>query len=140
MTKPGPRARARRLAMQATYQRLMSGDDVEAIERQYLDNAESRAADRALLRLLLRGAHSAEAALSAALQPHLERPFAAVDPVERAILLIAAYELSYTPRVPPAVVINEAVELAKTYGAEQSYKFINGALDKLSRALREGGL
>ena len=131
-----PRARARRLAMQATYQRLMGGGDIDAIEEQYLADAESRAADGALLRRLLRGPHAAHDELLAQLQPRLDRPFEKVDPVEQAILLIAAYELLHTPLTPAAVVINEAVELAKTYGAEQSHRFINAVLDKLAADAR----
>ena len=136
--KPTPRARARRLSMQATYQRLMGGGEAAAIERQYLEDPESRAADHALFRALFRGAQSAHDELAAALQPCLDRPFDKVDPIEQAILLIAAYELHHTPATPPAAVINEAVELAKTYGAEHSYKFINGVLDKLGKGLRGG--
>jgi N utilization substance protein B len=74
--------------------------------------------------------------LDAALGPNLDRDIARVDPVERAILRLGAYELIAHPETPYRVVINEMVELAKTFGAEQGHRYINGVLDKLARQLR----
>ena len=135
MSKSDPRSRARRLAMQAVYQWLLSGDDIDTIAEQYQQDPQSQAADRTLMNALLRGVPTAHSELTAALQPHLDRPFAEVDPVEQAILLIACYELSHTPAIPFRVVINEAVRLAKTYGAEKGYQYVNGVLDKLAAGL-----
>ena len=68
--------------------------------------------------------------------PHVDREMDDVDPVERAILRIGTYELEYKKDVPTKVIINEAVELAKTFGADHSYKFVNGVLDKVAVELR----
>jgi N utilization substance protein B len=70
------------------------------------------------------------------LAPLLERPLAQVDPVERAVLRVGAFELAHRPEVPYRVVINEAVELAKRFGAEQGHRFVNSVLDRLARDLR----
>ncbi|MFP3589676.1 transcription antitermination factor NusB, partial [Paraburkholderia sp. SIMBA_055] len=76
-------------------------------------------------------------ALSADLTPCLDRPIDQLSPVERAVLLVAAYELKNHVDIPYRVVINEAVELAKTFGGSDGYKYVNGVLDKLSVKLRE---
>jgi N utilization substance protein B len=75
--------------------------------------------------------------LESELQPFLDRPPAELDPVERAVLTLGQYELMHHPEIPYRVVINEAVELAKMFGAEQSHKYVNGVLDKLARKYRE---
>ncbi len=75
----------------------------------------------------------AKAELSGAVSPHLDRPLEQLDPVEHAVLLLGAYELLHKPDVPWKVVVNESVNLAKVFGAEEGYKFINGVLDKLAR-------
>jgi N utilization substance protein B len=71
------------------------------------------------------------------LHPFLDRPLAQVDPVERAILRIGGYELMQRPDIPYRIIINEAVELAKLFGAEQGHRFINGVLDKLAHVVRK---
>ena len=78
--------------------------------------------------------------LDALLTPNLDRPLQQLDPVEHAILRIGAFELSQCKEVPMRVAINEAIELAKTFGAEQSHKFINGILDRVARHERTDGL
>ena len=75
-------------------------------------------------------------AINDALQPYLERPIEQIDPVEKAIIWIAGYELLYRLEIPYRVIINEAVELAKRFGAEQGHRFINGLLDKAAHRLR----
>ncbi len=77
--------------------------------------------------------------LNARLLPHIDRDLDSVDPVERAILRIGTYELEYKQDVPTKVIINEAVELAKTFGSDHSYKFVNGVLDKVATELRPAG-
>ena len=76
------------------------------------------------------------AEIDAALEPFLDRPLAQVDPVERAILRLGGYELIQHPDLAYRIVINEAVELAKVFGAEQGHRYVNGVLDKLARAVR----
>lgn len=83
-------------------------------------------------------AHVAE--LDACLAPFLDRAVAELDPVELAVLRIGVCELTYHPEVPFRVVINEAVELAKVFGAEQSHRYINGVMDKVARNLRSAEL
>lgn len=134
--KAGTRTRARRLAMQAIYQWLMNNDNIADIESQFLQDQESQSADQNMMSELIRGVESNQSQLVEYLQPNLSRPFAEVDPIEQAILLLAAYEFKFSLSVPYRAVINEAIELAKTYGAEQGHKFINGVLDKLADDLR----
>jgi N utilization substance protein B len=77
--------------------------------------------------------------LQQAIVPHLDRPWDSLSPVERSILLLAAYELRFIPEVPYRAVINEAVEIAKSFGGTDGYKFVNGVLDRLGRELRPEG-
>ena len=134
--RTGSRTRARRLAMQAIYQWLLNDASISDIESQFLDDPESESANREYLSELVRGVMQHHLTLSELIAPCLSRTLDEVDPVERAVLLIATYEFSYVPSVPYKAVINEAVELTKTYGAEQAHKFINGVLDKLAKELR----
>ncbi len=131
------RSRARRLAMQAIYQWQMTGQNVSDIERQFLDEQELGDADVDYFKELLHGVPAHLDTLDAALAPALSRGIEAVDPVEQAILRLGAYEFAHHPEIPYRVVINEAVELAKTFGAEQGHRFINGVMDRLARDLRK---
>ncbi|MCP5420073.1 MAG: transcription antitermination factor NusB [Gammaproteobacteria bacterium] len=135
------RSWARRYAMQALYQWQMTGQDAAAIFDQFLSEQEMGRADLTYFQELLCQIPLRVTAIDAQLVPFLDRPLEQVDPVERAILRIAAYELAYRPDVPFRVVINEAVEIAKKFGAEQGHRFVNGVLDKTARQLRpqEGG-
>ena len=135
-TRSGSRTRARRLAMQAVYQWLLNDSDAGDIEQQFLEDPESASANREYLIELIRGVIGAHELLVELITPHIDRSLNEVDPVERAVLLVAAYELKQVLSVPYRAVINEAVELSKTYGAEQGHKFINGVLDKLAHNLR----
>ena len=85
---------------------------------------------------LLRGVPTHLTELDVALAPYLDRAIKSVDPVERAVLRLGAYELAHHPEVPYRVVINEAVELAKLFGAEEGHKYVNGVLYKLAKRLR----
>lgn len=122
--------------MQAVYQWLLNDDEVTIIEKQFFEDPESKAADRNYMSVLLHGVVNHHDELISRLIPYLDRAPAEVDPVERAILLIGSYELAYEMSVPHAAVINESVELARTYGAEQGHKYINGVLDRLAMVLR----
>ena len=131
------RRRARELALQGLYQWLLAGRDAATIQAQPLDNGEAEAgADAAHYRELLNGAIDHAEDLRARLAPHLDRAVGALSPIEHAILLIAAYELQYRLEIPYRVVINEAVELAKSFGGTDGFRYVNGVLDKVAAGLR----
>jgi N utilization substance protein B len=122
---------ARRLAMQALYQWQLTGQNLCEIEAQFLDYEDMHKADIDYFRELLHRVPACLHELDAQLGAYLSRPINDVDPVERAILRNACYELMHRLDVPYRVVINEAVNLTKRFGAEQGHKFVNGVLDKL---------
>ncbi len=130
------RSYSRRLAMQALYQWQLNEEDIGRINAQFLTEQDMSQADIAYFQELLQQTPAHLTTIEAALEPHLDRPLVQVDPVERAILWLGVYELLYRLDIPYRVVINEAVELAKAFGAEQGHKFINGVLDKASRLVR----
>ena len=132
-----PRSRARRAALQAIYQWQMTAQALETIDTQFREDKSWRRVDEELFSAHLYGVATNVAALDAHLQPILDRPVAQLDAVERAILRMGAFELTHRPDIPWRVVINECVELARDFGAEQSYKYINGILDKLARRTRD---
>ena len=132
------RRRARELALQGLYQWLIAGRDAATIEAEPLDDGEAQAgADTAHYRELLNGAIDNAEALRARFAPHLDRPVGVLSPVEHAILLIATYELQYRLEIPYRVVINEAVELTKSFGGTDGFRYVNGVLDKVAAGLRE---
>jgi N utilization substance protein B len=130
------RSRARRFALQALYQWQLTGQDVGVVEEQFLADEALAKADVGLFVDLLHGVPGRLRELDAALAPLLDRPIGQIDPVERAVLRIGAFELSQHLDIPYRVVINEAVELAKVFGAEQGHRYVNGVLDKLAQRLR----
>lgn len=132
----GSRTRARRLAMQAVYQQQLNPLDWRDLYTQYSGSETARGADLDYLKNLLKDLSDAEERLSTDLDAELDRPFAQLDPVERAILLLGALELEMRPEVPYRVVINEAVELARRFGATGGHRYINGVLDRCARRLR----
>ena len=127
---------SRRLALQALYQWQMTGQDLQEIERQFYEDENIHKADVPYFRELLHGVPALLDRLDAEIRVYLDRSIEAVDPVERALLRNACYELIHRRDVPYKVVINEAVELAKKFGAEQSHRFVNGVLDKVTMRLR----
>ncbi|RFU46315.1 transcription antitermination factor NusB [Paraburkholderia sp. DHOC27] len=130
------RRRSRELATQGLYQWLLSGSPGGEIDAQLRGAQGFDKADHEHLDALLHGVIRDSEALSADLTPCLDRPIDQLSPVERAVLLVAAYELKNHVDIPYRVVINEAVELAKTFGGADGYKYVNGVLDKLSAKLR----
>jgi len=131
-----PRHRARELSLQGIYQwRITAGDDAQ-IEKQIHAEKNLGRYDKELFSKLLRGALARHAELEALVSPHLDRPIEELSPVEYAVLLLGAFELAQHIEVPYKVVINEAVELAKTFGGTDGHKFVNGVLDKLAPQLR----
>jgi transcription antitermination protein NusB len=131
-----PRHRARELVMQGIYQWRLSGADAAQIEQRMHDEKNLGRYDTELCAGLLRGVLARHADLEAALAPHLDRASNELSPVEFSILLLGAYEMLLQPATPYRVIINEAVELAKTYGGTDGHKFVNGVLDKLAAQVR----
>lgn len=134
---PRARRRARRLAMQALYQWQMGGQTADELCAQFSAAAGFGKADAAYFRELVEGIVAASAQLDARIGEFADRDIARLDPVERAILLIGMYELEHRPDVPQRVIINEAVELGKCFGAAEAYKYVNALLDRAAGALRE---
>lgn len=131
------RRRAREFAVQGLYQWQLTGDGVAAIERFLRDSSTSFVrADEALFREIFYTCMRDAAQLKDKLVPHLDRDEADVSPVERAILLVGAFELTAKPETPYAVIINEAIEIAKTFGGTDGHRFVNGVLDKLALEVR----
>jgi N utilization substance protein B len=130
------RRRAREMAVQGLYSWQMSGLPAAEILAHLSDAKEYERADQALLQRMLAGTIEASETLRETLSPLLDRAWTGLSPVERAVLLLAAFELSAMPEVPYRVVINEAVELAKIFGGTDGHKYVNGVLDRVSRALR----
>ena len=136
MTKSNPRRLARELVMQGLYQRLLSGNTAEAIAQQLAETDRFATADRAFFQELWRGVIADEGAMIDAIAPHVSRKVEALSPVERAILTVGAWELVHRLDIPYRVVINEAVELAKSFGGVDGHRFVNGVLDKLAADVR----
>ena len=130
------RSQARHFALQAIYQWQVTGQDLAEIERQFLEKEELAKADVGLFVELLHGIPGNLSELDRAVVPLLDRPMEQVDPVERAVLRLGTFELIHHLDIPYRVVINEAVELAKRFGADQGHRYVNGVLDKLARRLR----
>ncbi|ARO86732.1 N utilization substance protein B [Nitrosospira lacus] len=130
------RRRSRELALQGLYQWRVAGGTVQAIEAQLRETNEFPRTDEEYLSILLRGVLANVSELEKEIQPHLDRPFKELSPVEVAILLLSTHELASHPEMPYRAVINEAVELAKTYGGTDGHKYVNGVLDKLAAKLR----
>lgn len=131
------RVRARRNAVQALYQWDMTSAAVEHVMAEFeAERTELRKADLEYFRELLLGVSAHQEELRQQLLPCLSRPLGELDPVERVILYLGTYELLYRPELPWRVVINESIDLAKLFGAEQSHRFINGVLDAVARSVR----
>ncbi|MCO7225736.1 transcription antitermination factor NusB [Pleionea sp. CnH1-48] len=134
--KPSLRRKARYYAVQGVYEFQMSGNPLLDIETQFLELVNPKKTDIEYFRELLKGTLTSLATLDEKIAPHLDRTLDEVDPVERSILRIATWELSERMDVPYRVVINEALELAKIFGAEDGHKYVNGVLDNLAKELR----
>jgi N utilization substance protein B len=130
------RSRARRRALQALYAWQLSGSHMNAVIEQFRHEQDMEVADLEYFEDLLHGVEQHVAELDASLRPYLDREVAEVDPIERASLRLAAYELKHRPDVPYRVVINEAIEVTKRFGADHGHSYVNGVLDKLAAELR----
>ena len=130
------RRKAREFALKALYEWKLSGNDVASIAQHLRDEEGYANIDDKYFLILLNGVVLEADALEAVITPYLDRKLAELSPIESAVLLIGAYEALHCPDVPYRVVINEAVELAKSYGGTDGHKYVNGVLDKLLPATR----
>ena len=135
--KPAARRKARVLALQAVYSWQLSGNPIGDIEQQMLIENDVTKVDVEYFKDLARGVAVNQKQLDDIVIPHLSRPFDDLDMVERAVLRLSAYELKFREDVPYKVAINEGIELAKIFGAEDSHKFVNGVLDKAVKDIRK---
>lgn len=135
--KPAARRRARECAVQALYSWQVSHNSIADIEVHFLAEQEIKDIDINYFRELLAGVANHANYLDNLMAPYLSRKLEELGQIEKAILRIALYELSQRHDVPYKVAINEGIELAKTFGAEESHKFVNGVLDKVAPQLRK---
>jgi N utilization substance protein B len=135
-TTPDPRHAARELVLQGLYQRQLSGNADEAIRLSLLESEAFPSAGAGYFNELWRGVTAGWETLLAGAAPHAARAIADLSPVERAIIAIGAWELGQRVEIPYKVVIDEAIELAKSYGGTDGHKFVNGVLDKVARDVR----
>ncbi|HBK56123.1 MAG TPA: transcription antitermination factor NusB [Xanthomonadales bacterium] len=133
---PTARSRARRRALQALYAWQIAGNPIADVLEQFRHEQDMEIADLDYFEDLVRGVVGHLADLDAGLVQFLDRSIAEVDPIERAVLRIAAYELRHRPDVPYRVVLNEAIETSKRFGAEHGHTYVNGVLDKAAQVWR----
>ena len=130
------RSRARRRALQALYAWQLSGSRIDSVIQQFQHEQDMEVADLDYFEDLLHGVERNLAAIDESLKPYVDREIEQIDPIERAALRMAAYELKYRPDVPYRVIINEAIEVTKRFGADHGHSYVNGVLDKLAAQLR----
>ena len=130
-----PKQRSRARVVQALYQWLISSDDLVEIEKQFLNQKEGKIS-KAFFSNLFINIPKNISLLDEIIKPSLDRNINELGPIERSVLYLGVYELKFQPEVPYKVVINEAVELTKLYGAENAYKLINSSLDKIAKDIR----
>lgn len=131
-----PRTQARRAAVQALYQALVNGQDLAKDALEFVTAEYSAKMDMKYFNLLVEGVSQQQAAIDAELSHAVDRDLASIDPVESSVLRLAVFEFMERPDIPYRVVLNEAVELAKSFGGEQGHKYVNGVLDKMGARLR----
>jgi N utilization substance protein B len=132
-----PRHRAREFALQGLYEWLLNNEEAGAIDAHIREAHGFDKADAEHFDALLHGTIRQAPALREGLAPLIDRPIDQLSPVEHAALLIGAYELSNHIEIPYKVVINEAVELTKSFGGIDGHKYVNGVLDKFAAKVRE---
>ncbi len=135
-SKTSQRRRSRELVLQGLYQRQLSGNAARDVHNDLAASPGFLRADQSYFDELWSGIADDYDALLAALAPHLDRKPGALSPVERAILIIGAWELTRRVEIPYRVVINEAVELAKAFGGTDGHRYVNGVLDKFAARAR----
>ena len=134
--KISPRRRARECAVQALYSWAISQNSPEIIELNFMTEQDMKGVDTPYFRKLFRQTVENVEGVERTMQGYLDRSLAELDPVEKAVLRLAVYELQFEVDVPYKVVINEAIEVAKVFGADESHKYINGVLDKIAPLVR----
>lgn len=137
-TKPlkTARRRAREYAVQGLYQAAINQISAQEAAQNIREDSQFKKADSELFQAIFMGASAKQYELMNIIRPLLDRDEKELSPIERAILLMAAYELADMPETPYPVIINEAIEVTKTYGGTDAHKFVNGILDKLAAQLR----
>lgn len=130
------RRRAREFALQGLYQWRVGGNDQVAIEAHMPEMDEFAKADREFFVGTLRGVIAQSAKLTEEIRVHIDRDFSELSPVEACILMMGAFELTHHPETPYRVIINEAIELTKSFGGTDGHKYVNGVLDKVAALLR----
>ena len=127
---------ARKCAVQALYQWQMTGESLSRIEMNFLEEERLKGAHKKYFTEIFYGVPKQLTVIDEALAEFVDRPVEKIDPVERAVLRIAVYELINRLETPYKVIINEGVNLAKCFGADGSHKYVNGVLDKVSKKKR----
>ena len=135
-SSPAARRKARRFALQALYQWQVSGSGLGDIEAEFRTDNDMSKVDDEYFQDILHGVPKEKSVLDEKIQPFLDRRIDELTPVELAILRLGAFEMCHRIDVPYKVVINEAIELAKTFGATDGHKYVNGVLDKLAQRER----
>lgn len=130
------RRRSREFALQGLYQWQLAGTDPLTIAEQLGDAEGFNKIDAEYFQLLLTGAVAGALEMEQRIAPLLDRAYKSLSPVERGILLLAGFEFEKCPEVPYRVIINEAIELAKSFGGTDGHKYVNGVLDKMAMQLR----
>ncbi len=130
------RTRAREFALQALYQHLVGGNAAADIDLFTRDLSGFHKADAVHYDALLHGCIAEAAQLDALIEPHLDRSWIEISPIEHAVMWLGAYELRHCPDVPWRVVLNECIELSKSFGGTDGYKYVNGVLNHLAPQLR----
>lgn len=131
-----PRSLARKRAVQALYMWEMTKVDLSDIDQQFVLEHDMSKVDLKYFQELLHNIPARIDDIDDHIHSYLDRPFNEIDPVERAVMRLGVYELQCRPDIPYRVVINEAVELAKIFGAEDGYKYVNSILDNVAKKLR----
>ncbi len=132
------RRRSRELALQELYAWQLGGASFESLAAHAAEQDDYAKADEPFFRKLLSGVLGAAEELRGALEPQVDRPWNELSPVERGVLLLAAYELKYLPEIPFRVLVTEAIELATAFGGTEGHQFVNGVLDRVAKRLRPG--
>ncbi|MDO5638783.1 MAG: transcription antitermination factor NusB [Neisseria sp.] len=131
-----PRRRAREFTVQALYQAALNNTAAPEVAKNIREHSDFAKADEELFTKLFFGAHANQRDYIQQIRPLLDRDENDLSPIERAVLLMACHELSAMPETPYPVIINEAIEVTKTFGGTDGHKFVNGILDKLAAQLR----
>lgn len=130
------RRRAREFVLQGLYQWRVGGADEAAIEAYAPEMEDFAKADREFFVGTLRGVIGQQAALTERIAAHIDRPFSELSPIEACVMMLGTFEMQNHPETPYRVIINEAIELAKTFGGTDGHKYVNGVLDKVAAVLR----